>query len=84
MLIPPLAFLGIRALRYHLITKTPWAEKLKPHSRSVALGLVLTSIALALGYVLIQRNTFASTTVPMSQNELMQTVAELKNPFLEY
>ncbi len=84
MLIPPLAFLGIRALRYLLITKTPWAEKLKPHSRSVALGLVLTSIALALGYVLIQRNTFASTTVPMSQNELMQTVAELKNPFLEY
>ena len=84
MLMPPLVFLGIRALRYILITKTPWTEKLKPHSRSVALGLTLTSIALALGYVLIQRNTFASTTVPMSQNELMQTVAELKNPFLEY
>ncbi|RKU12961.1 hypothetical protein C6503_16595 [Candidatus Poribacteria bacterium] len=84
MLVPPLIFLGIRVLRYILITKTPWAEKLKPHSRSVALGLTLASIALALGYVLIQRNTFGSTTVPMSQNELMQTVAELKNPFLEY
>ena len=84
MLMPPLAFLGIRVLRYILITKSSWAEKLKPHSRSVALGLMLAGIALALGYVLIQRDTFGSTTVPMSQNELMRTVAELKNPFLEY
>ena len=84
MLMPPLVLLGIRVLRYFLLTKSSWAEKLKPHSRSIALGLTLASIALALGYVLIQRNTFGTTTVPMSQSELMQTVAELKNPFLEY
>lgn len=84
MLVPPLAFLGIRTLRYILITKTRWAEQLKPYARTLALGLTLASIALAIGYVLIQRATFASTTVPLSQNELMKTVAELKNPFLEY
>ena len=84
MLVPPLAFLGVRILRHTLITQTPWAERLKPHTRSLALGLTLASIALALGYVLIQRSTFASTIVPLSQNELMKTVAELKNPFLEY
>lgn len=84
MLMPPLAFLGMRILRYILITKTPWAGKLKSYTRTLPLGLTLTSIALAIGYVLIQQDTFASTTVPLSQNELMKTVAELKNPFLEY
>ncbi len=84
MLAPPLLFLGIRLLRHILITQTPWAERLKLHTRSLALGLTLAGIGLALGYVLIQRATFASTTVPLSQNELMKTVAELKNPFLEY
>ena len=84
MLVPPVVFLGIRALRHILITKTPWAEKLKPYTRTLALGLTLASIAFAIGYVLIQHATFASTTVPLGQNELMKTVAELKDPFLEY
>ena len=84
VLMPPLVFLGIRTLRYALITKMPWAEKFKPHARALALGLTLACIALTIGYVLIQRASFASTTVPLSQNELMKTVAELKNPFLEY
>ena len=84
MLVPPLTFLGMRILRYILMTKIPWQEKFKPSTRTLALGLTLASIALAIGYVLIQRGTFANTTVPLSQNELMKTVAELKNPFLEY
>ena len=84
VLVPPLGVFGVRVLRHILITQTPWAEKLKPYSRTLALGLTLASVALALGYVLIQHVTFASTTVPFSQNELMKTVAELKNPFLEY
>ena len=72
VLVPPLVLLGIRTLRYSLLTKTPWAGHLKTHGRTLALVLTLTSIALALGYVFIQRNTFADTTVPLSQNTLMQ------------
>ena len=75
MLVPPLVLLGIRTLRYLLLSKV---EKLQPYARTLALGLTLASIALALGYVLIQRHTFADTTVPFSQTTLMQSVGELK------
>ncbi len=84
VLIPPLVLLGIRALRHFLITKSSLAEKLHPHARNLSLGLVLASFALALGYVWIQLDTFASTTVPLSQNELMQTVGELRTPDYRY
>ena len=84
VLIPPLVLLGIRALRHFLITKSSLAEKFRPHARNLSLGLVLASFALALGYVWIQLDTFASTTVPLSQNELMQTVGELDTPDYRY
>ena len=80
MLVPPVVLLGIRALRHLLLTKTRWADTLKPHARALAFGLTLTSIVFALGYIFIQRNTFASTTVPLSRNALMQSVGELKDP----
>ena len=82
VLVPPLVLLGIRTLRHSLLTKTRWVGHLKTHGRTLALVLILTSIALALGYTFIQRNTFADTTVPLSQNTLMQTVKELENPIL--
>ena len=84
VLMPPLVLLGIRALRHFLITKSSLAEKLRPHARNLSLGLVLASFALALGYVWMQLGTFASTTVPLSQNELMQTVGELNKPDYRY
>ena len=84
MLVPPLTLLCLRCIRYLLMTKTPWAEALKPHSRTLALGLTLTSITLAIAYVFMQLDTFASTTVPLSQNQLMQTVTELKTPNFRY
>ena len=84
VLIPPLVLLGIRALRHFLITKSSLAEKFRPHARNLSLGLVLASFALALGYVWMQLNTFASTTIPLSQNELMQTVGELNKPDYRY
>ena len=64
VLIPPLVLLGIRTLRHVLITKSVLANKFRPHARNLSLGLVLAGFALALGYVWIQLNTFASTTVP--------------------
>ena len=75
MIVPPLMLLGIRTLRYLLLSKI---EKLQPYARTLSLGLTLVSIALALGYVLIQRHTFADTTVPFSQTTLMQNIGELK------
>ena len=84
MFVPPLALLGMRYLRHFLITKTPFAKKLRPHARTLALGLTLGSITLALSYVLIQHKTFVDTTVPFSQNTLMQSISELESTFLMY
>ena len=79
VLMPPLVLLLLRTIRFLLITKI---GTLRRHARTLALGLTLAGIALAIGYVLIQHDTFADTTVPFSQNTLMQTVGELHNPLL--
>ena len=84
MLAPPLALFVIRYLRHLLITKVSFAEKLRPHARTLALGLTLASITLTLGYILRRYNTFAETTVPFSQNALMQSIEELESTFLIY
>ena len=84
VLIPPLVLLAIRALRHVLITKSSLADTFRPHAKNLSLGLVLASSALALGYVWIQLDTFASTTVPLSQNQLMQTVGEPNTPDYRY
>ncbi len=84
MLVPPLVLLVIRYLRHLLITQISFAEKLRPHTRTLALGLTLVSITLALGYILMQYNTFANTTVPFSQNTLMQSIEELESTVLIY
>ena len=84
VLVPPLVLLGIRVLRHVLITKSSLADKFRSHIKNMSLGLALASFALALGYVWLQFNTFASTTVPLSQNQLMQTVGELNTPDYRY
>ncbi len=84
VLVPPLALLLLRSLRYLLITKTPFAERLKPHARTIAYSLTLFSLFGAFIYVLSQLSTFANTTVSFNQTPLMQSVAELKAPPLGY
>ncbi len=84
VLMPPLVLLGIRTLRYLFITSSPLADKFCPHARNLSLGLTLASLALALGYIWVQFDTFASTTVPLHQNQLMQTVGELNAPDYRY
>ncbi|MYH80894.1 hypothetical protein F4141_09335 [Candidatus Poribacteria bacterium] len=81
VLVPPVLLLGIRTLRQLLLTKT---GKLRPHARTLALGLTLVTVALATAYVLIQRNTFAETTVPLSQNVVMQSIGELTDTDSQY
>ena len=84
VLVPPLVLLGIRTLRHVLITKSSFADTFRPHARNLSLGLTLASLALALGYVLMQFDTFAISTVPLRQNQLMQTVGELNVPDYRY
>ncbi|MYK21154.1 hypothetical protein F4054_02700 [Candidatus Poribacteria bacterium] len=81
MLVPPVILLGLRALRHFLMLKV---EKLRAHARTFALGLTLTSAAIALGYVWIQLDSFASTAVPLNQSQVMQSVDELKPPTYNY
>ncbi|MDE0423301.1 MAG: hypothetical protein OXN25_00375 [Candidatus Poribacteria bacterium] len=81
MIVPPIVLLGIRTLRHLLLTLV---EKFQPHARTLALVLTLTSVAGAIGYVLMQLGTFAETTVPLSQNAVMQSVGELKNTNSQY
>ncbi|MYB65657.1 hypothetical protein F4X73_13285 [Candidatus Poribacteria bacterium] len=81
VLVPPVVLLGIRALRHLLLAKI---AKLRPYARTLSLGLALVTLALAIGYVWIQRNTFAETTVPLSQNTIMQNVGELTDTNSQY
>ena len=84
VLIPPLALLIIRILRYLLLTKKPFAEKVCSHPRFFAFSLILTGLVLALVYILSQVETFALTTVSLRKSELMQNVGELSTPVYEY
>ena len=84
MLAPPLVLLAIRYLHHLLITESSFAEKFRLHARPLAFGLILACLMLALGYILMQSKTFAYTTVPFSQNALMQSISELENTFLIY
>ena len=77
ILIPSVCLLSVRALRYGILSKV---ERLRPHARTVSLVLILASATLALGYVWIQQNTFADTTVPISDSPVMQAMTELKAP----
>lgn len=84
VLVPPLVLFGMRYLRYILMTKSPWADKLTLYPRTLSLTLTLISLIIAVIYTLSQLDTFASTTVPLSQNPLMQNVRELNVPDYRY
>ena len=80
MLIPPLVLFFIRYLRHFLITKGPWAEHLRLRARTLALIFTMLSLAGGILYVFVQSDTFALSTVPLSQNRLMESVSELNAP----
>ena len=81
VLLPPFVLLAMRAIRYLLISKV---DRLRLHTRTVSLGLILMSATLVLSYVWIQQKTFADTTVPLSQNAVMTAMTELRNPHFGY
>ena len=81
VLVPPVVILAIRSIRYLLLIKV---DVLRQYARALSVGLTLASFFLALGYVFIQHNTFADTTVPLSKNAVMQAMSELKAPHFGY
>lgn len=84
VIMPPVMLLILRTCRHLLVTKIPFVPKLRVQPRTLSLGLMLVSIAIAVGYVFTEFDTFANTTVPLSQNQLMQTVTELGTPHFNY
>ena len=81
VLLPLLVLLAIRALRSLLLSKV---DTLRPHARTLSLGLTLACVPLAIIYVWIQHQTFVDTTVPMSQNAVMTAMTELRSPHFGY
>jgi len=84
VLIPPLVVLGLRCLRYLLITSERLSKWRLPHARSLAFLLTLISLIAGGIYFLSQQSTFALSTVPFSKSRLMQTVTELNTPHYGY
>ncbi len=81
VLIPPLVVLALRGIRYLLLH---FFKPLRTHARKLAGLLTLLAIAAGGIYVFLQVDTFASTTVPFSENRLMQQTTELTNPSFLY
>ena len=81
VLLPPVVLLSIRGIRYLLVSKI---DRVRPHIRTLSLGLILASVTLVLSYVWAQQKTFADTTVPLSQNAVMTAMTELRNPHFGY
>ena len=81
VLMPPLVLLVMRAIRSLLLSKV---HRFRQHRRTISFGLMLASVTLAFGYVWIQQNTFANTTVPISNTPVMQAMTELRSPHFGY
>lgn len=81
VLIPPLVVLALRGIRSLLLY---FFKPLRTHARKLAGLLTLLAIAAGGFYVFLQVDTFASTTVPFSENRLMQQTTELYNPNFLY
>ena len=81
VLLPPIILLAMRVIRFLLISKV---DRLRLRTRTVSFVLILASVSLALGYVWAQQNTFADTSVPISNNPVMQAMTELRSPHFGY
>ncbi len=81
VLVPPLVVLGLRGSRYLVLH---FFEPIRPHARKLAGLLTLLAIAIGGLYVILQVDTFATTTVPFSESRLMQQTTEVDAPWFQY
>ena len=84
VLVPPVALLAVRLLRYWLLSKSPWVETLSRYPRQVSLLLLCGCLTLAVVYVVGIRDTFSQTTVVFGDSVLLQSVGELVAPHYGY
>ena len=84
VLLPPMAVLGLRYLRYLLITVFPFSKRIRPHSRTIAFLLIVSTFAIGFCYFLSQSSGFSEKIVPFHPSRLMQTVSELKDTTYHY
>ncbi len=86
VLVPPLVVLGIRYLRACLIMKkinSKWKWP-RTNPRTVSVLLLIGCLVSGIIYFVSQQDSFTLSTVPLSQNQLMQTVTELSDPNYGY
>ncbi len=86
VLVPPLVVLGIRYFRSRLVaqgTDSKW-HRGRMNPRTVSVLLLTVCLVLGITYFFSQKGSFALSTVPFSQNQLMQTVTELEDPDYGY
>ena len=84
LLLPPLIFLGIRGLHVFLIRRSAWADVLKPHARTLAMGLTLNCLLIAGISLLIEVKGWQVLTVSYSQDAFWKSIGELKAPHFGY
>lgn len=84
VLMPPIVLLGLRCLRYLLITVFPFSKHIRPHARTVAFLLIVITFVVGFCYFFSQGSDFSEKTVPFHPSRLMQTVSELKDPTYLY
>ena len=84
MLLPPVAVLALRGLRYWLCETSPWAETLKKQARGISGVLLLFALGVCVVYVVSIRETFSETTVAFGTSDLMRSIGELVSPHFGY
>lgn len=84
MLLPPVAILAVRLLRYWLFERAPVREPLGPYRRQISLVLLLVCLSLGGIYLLSIRETFSLTTVPFGDSRLLRSIGELAVPHFGY
>ena len=80
-LFPPLAVLALRGLRFLILKYYP---RMRHHSRKLAGGLTLLSIAVGIGYIFFQYGTFETTAFTVFESQLMKNVGELADPHFRF
>lgn len=80
LITPSCVLLLMKGVRYLLITHLPFAL----HARKISFILSGVAVISAVGYIFLQLDTLDSTTVALSQNTLMTSVSELRNPTFKY
>ncbi len=79
VLIPPIMVMGLRFFRYLLITVFPFSKHIRPHARTIAFLLIVSTLIIGFYYFISQNSNFSQKIVPFHPSRLMQTVSELKD-----